>query len=290
MVTIKKNRLGLMGGAAVAALAFAGTAMADIGDNESLVVNGEIEMVIETDPPEHLQGVFDRIYSGWVFRSDETQAMQADDFENPGMIFADQAREAFDTVMGSEGNSCATCHENPESLADVRSTYPVWDEEHGTVQTVELQVNECMTERMGAEPYGYDSQEMRNMSALISSVGRGRIINVAMDGPAQETWEQGREIYYTRYGLLELSCANCHEQNYGNNIRADHLSQGQINAFPAYRLRNAQLNSVHGRFRGCIRDTRAETFAVGSPEFVALELYVATRGNGLTVEGPSIRN
>jgi sulfur-oxidizing protein SoxA len=31
---------------------------------------------------------------------------------------------------------------------------------------------------------------------------------------------------------------------------------------------------VHNRFRGCIRDTRAETFSIGSPEFVALELYV----------------
>jgi sulfur-oxidizing protein SoxA len=44
------------------------------------------------------------------------------------------------------------------------------------------------------------------------------------------TWEQGREIYYTRFGQLELSCANCHEQNYGNNIRADHLSQGRSTA------------------------------------------------------------
>ncbi|NVK58679.1 MAG: sulfur oxidation c-type cytochrome SoxA, partial [Rhodobacteraceae bacterium] len=84
--------------------------------------------------------------------------------------------------------------------------------------------------------------------------------------------------------------ANCHEQNYGNYIRADHLSQGQINAFPAYRLKNAKLNGVHDRFKGCIRDTRAETFSPGSPEFVALELYVASRGNGLDVEGPSVRN
>ena len=39
-------------------------------------------------------------------------------------------------------------------------------------------------------------------------------------------YEQGKEMYYTRYGQLELSCANCHEDNYGNMIRADHLSQG----------------------------------------------------------------
>jgi sulfur-oxidizing protein SoxA len=97
-------------------------------------------------------------------------------------------------------------------------------------------------------------------------------------------------MYYTRTGQLELSCANCHEDNYGNMIRADHLSQGQINGFPAYRLKNAKLNTVHARFKGCVRDTRAETYKPGSQDFVALELYVASRGNGLSVEGPSVRN
>jgi sulfur-oxidizing protein SoxA len=98
-----------------------------------------------------------------VFRSDETQAIQEDDFDNPAFIYVDQAMEAFNTEMGSEGNSCASCH-SPADFEMTRSTYPQWDEEHGTVQTVEMQVIECQTERMGMEePYGYDSQDMRNM-------------------------------------------------------------------------------------------------------------------------------
>jgi sulfur-oxidizing protein SoxA len=97
-------------------------------------------------------------------------------------------------------------------------------------------------------------------------------------------------MYYTRYGQLELACSNCHEDNWGNMIRADHLSQGQINGFPTYRLKNTQLNSVHGRFKGCIRDARAETFSPGSAELRALELYVAWRGTGLSIETPSVRN
>ena len=72
-------------------------------------------------------------------------------------------------------------------------------------------------------------------------------------------------------------------------IRADHLSQGQINGFPTYRLKNAGLVSIHNRFKGCIRDTRAETFSEGSDEFRALELYVASRGTGLSVETPAVR-
>ena len=199
--------------------------------------------------------------------------------------------EVFASEMGANGESCASCHEGgPESLAGVRAVYPKWDEERGEVQTIDMQINECLTERMGQEAWGLNDGAMRDMSALMSYVSRGHIVAVETGGPAAETWAMGEEIYYTRYGQLQLSCANCHEDNYDNMIRADHLSQGQINGFPTYRLKNAQLNSVQNRFRGCIRDTRAETFAIGSPEFIALELYVASRGNGLSIEGPSVRN
>lgn len=271
----------------VALLAPLGAAKAD--QDADLVINGEIEVTVRAEAPEHLENL-DQIFSGWTFRSAETQALQMDDFENPAMIFVDEAREAWETVEGEAGESCASCHGAPEDLAGVATQYPRWNEEAGEVRTMTMQVNACRTEQMGAEPWGYDKTEMLNMTALIASVSRGMPVNVAIDGPAQETWELGRDLYYTRTGQLDLSCANCHEDNYDNNIRADHLSQGMINGFPTYRLKNARLNGVHSRFRGCVRDTRAETYAVGSPEFVALELYVMSRSNGLDIEGPAVRN
>ncbi len=115
------------------------------------------------------------------------------------------------------------------------------------------------------------------MVALLASVSRGMPVNVASDGPARATWERGRELHCTRFGQLELSCANCHEDNDGTMIRADHLSQGHTNGFPTCRLKNTRLNAVHFRFRGCVRDTRVHAFTPGSPEFVAPELHVALR-------------
>ena len=265
----------------------AGMALAQ--DQTEFLINEEIAITVQTDAPEHLDNLRE-IRSGWTFRSPETQKLQMDDFENPGMIFADDARVAWNTVEGEAGESCASCHGEPEDLAGVRAVYPKWNEEAGEVRTLAMQIDACRTEQMQAEAFGMDSGPMLNMEALLASVSRGFPVNVAIDGPAQEMWEKGREIYYTRFGQLDLSCANCHEDNYDNLIRADHLSQGQINGFPTYRLKNARLNGVQGRFRGCIRDTRAQTFAVGSEEFIALELYVASRGNGLSVEGPSVRN
>ena len=274
--------------AMVGGLAFGSVATAD--EDANLVINGEDELVVRTAAPDHLKDNLDEVISGWVFRSDETQALQMDDFDNPGMIFVDQGADAWAAVDGSAGKSCASCHGEPDSMAGVRAVYPKWNEDAGEVRTLAMQINDCRENQMGAKPYGYTSGSMANMEALISVQSRGMPVNVAIDGPAQSTWEKGKELYYARTGQLELSCANCHEDNYGNYIRADHLSQGQINGFPVYRLKNAKLNGVHSRFKGCVRDTRAETYSPGSEDFIALELYVASRSNGLSVESPSVRN
>ena len=279
----------ILTGALMAALISTTGAIADPVDDK-LVINGETEIVTRTAAPAHVSDALDEVMSGWLFRKDGTRAMQADDFDNPGMIFVEQGMDTWETADGTEGKSCASCHNDLDSMAGVKATYPKWNEAAGKVMTLQMQVNDCRTERMGAEAWKYDSGKAINMEAALASVSRGMPVNVAIDGPAQSTWEQGKELYYTRTGQLELSCANCHEDSYGMMIRADHLSQGQINGFPVYRLKNTKLNGVHSRFKGCVRDTRAETYAPGSDEFVALELYVASRGNGLSVEGPSIRN
>lgn len=275
--------LSLTASACFALASFA--AQAD--ESASLVIDGE-ELVIKTKAPAHLQENLDEIYSGWVFRSDETQALQLDDFDNPAFVFLDQARDAYELVEGSAEKSCANCHENVEDFKGLRAKMPrVVD---GKVQTMEDQINTCRTEQMGAEPWKYSGGQMQSMVALIGLQSRGMPMNVKIDGDAKPFWEKGKEIYYTRHGQLNMACSNCHEDNYGNNIRADHLSQGQLNGFPTYRLKNAKLNAVHSRLFGCIRDVRAEPYKVGSDELRALELYVSSRSNGLSVETPSVRN
>lgn len=262
----------------------AGFALAD--ENANLIINDEVQMVTTTAAPDHLENLRE-IKSGWLFRTRETQSLQIDDFENPAMIFVDQAVDLFNAVDGSEGKSCASCHESVEGFEGFSASMPkVVD---GKVMVMEDFINGHRAEVMGAEPLKWSGADMQAMIALIGLQSRGMPVNVEIGGEAAPFWEQGKEMYYTRYGQLELSCANCHEDNYGNMIRADHLSQGQTNGFPTYRLKQAKLISRHNRFRGCIRDTRAETFAEGSDEFRALELYVASRGNGLSVETPAVR-
>ena len=279
---MKLTRVILAGVAAVALTAVA----AQSGEDAELVVEGE-QMVTKLDAPEGHP--LDEILSGWRFRTDETQALQTDDFDNPGMVFVEQAAELWDLPEGEAGKACADCHGDIESMKGVRAAMPKWNDAAEEVWSMENYINQCRTERMKAEAWKWDKEPMNGMVGYIGMQSRGMPVNVDVSGPAEAWFEEGKEMYYTRFGQLELSCASCHEDNYGNMIRADHLSQGQTNGFPTYRLKNTKLNSIHGRFKGCIRDTRAHTFNPGSREFRALELYTAWRGNGLSVETPSVR-
>jgi sulfur-oxidizing protein SoxA len=273
-------------------LALTGAAFADpVEDTLTITTEtDEITLTTKAAAPAHLDGVVSEIYSGWHFRDDDTRSMQKDDFDNPGMVFVDLGMDKWNEPIGANGESCAGCHNGPESMSGLRAVTPRVDEKTGKLMIVEDYINGCVTERMGQEAWGVTSNDMKNMLAVISLQSRGEPVNVAIDGAAAPFYEQGKEIYYTRYGQLEMSCANCHEDNYGNFIRADHLSQGQVNGFPVYRLKDAGILSAQQRFVGCVRDTRAETFKAGSDEFKALELYVASRGNGLSVEGVSVRH
>ncbi len=276
----------------VLGLALTGAALADPVEDTLTVEteDGSIDLVTTAPAPAYLDGALTTLHSGWLYRETDTRDMQRDDFDNPGMVFVDRGLDSWNKAQGVNGESCAGCHQGPETLAGLRAVTPRVDAKTGKLMTVENYIQSCVTERMGLEEWGWTGDKMKDMLALISLQSRGMAVNVAVDGPAASFWEAGKDIYYTRFGQLEMSCANCHEDKQGLFIRSDHLSQGQINGFPTYRLKDAGILSAQQRFVGCVRDTRAETFKPNSDEFKALELYVASRGNGLSVEGVSVRH
>lgn len=262
-------------------------AMADADDNTLMIDGNKISTKVAGPKGSPL----DELISGWHFALAETQEMQSDDFDNPAWSAIEQGEEQWSTVTGSEGKSCATCHDKAEdSMKGVRASMPKWDKDLGKPITLEQQINECRTDRMGAKKVKFDSSFMLAMASYVGVQSRGMPVNVDTSGPMAEWTEKGKKIYYTRVGQLDMACANCHEDNYGNYIRANHLSQGHINGFPVFRLKWQKLGSAHRRFKGCMKNIRAKPYKVGSDEFVALELYVASRGQGLSVETPAVRN
>jgi len=230
------------------------------------------------------------LYSGWHFRSPETQALQQDDFDNPGFLWVERGEELWKKVDGEAGKSCASCHNDAsKSMKGVGSQMPKWDANLKRPMTMEQRINSCRTKNMKAAEWKWESDNMLSMTSYIRNQSRGMPVNVQVDGPMKEWADKGKKLYYTRVGQLDMSCANCHEANYGKYIRADHLSQGQSNGFPLYRLKWQKLGSLHRRFSGCMKNIRAVPYKRGSDEFVALEIYLAHRGKGLQVETPAVR-
>lgn len=112
---------------------------------------------------------------------------------------------------------------------------------------------------------------------------------IEVDARVQVWVDRGREIHDTRRGQLNLSCASCHQDNWGQKLRGDTISQGQINAFPIFRLTWDGVGSRHRMFTWCMEAIRAEPHAYGSDAYLALETYLAQRGRGLPVETPGVR-
>lgn len=283
------KRLMMVAAAAVTATGMAVSAVWAEPVDDELVIDGEKKMITRTKAPEGHP--FDEVLSGWLYRTLETRALEADSFANPAMLYVDRGQEIWNTVDGEAGKSCASCHgDAAETMAGVGATYPKWDADAKRPINIELQIDKCRVNNMKAEPYKFDAADQKALTTYVKHQSLGQPMQVDLSqGDLQSWWEQGKEIYYTRYGQLNLACASCHEESNGKYIRADHLSQGNVNGFPTYRLKQANMVSLHNRFRGCIRDTRASFPAAFSDELMALEVYVTWRGTGLSIETPAVR-
>lgn len=257
--------------------------------DEKLMIDDELEIITRTAAPEGHP--LDEVISGWHYRTKETRALEADSFQNPGMLYVERGEEIWNTVEGDAGKSCASCHgDGEEFLKGIGANYPKWNADANKPFNLELQVDQCREENMQAKPYKFDAADQKALVTYIKHQSIGMPVEIDLSqGEMQEWWKQGEETYYTRTGQLNLACATCHEDYNGNYIRADHLSQGNVNGFPTYRLKQSAMVSLHNRFRGCIRDTRAEFPAAFSDELMALEVYVTWRGTGLSVETPAVR-
>jgi sulfur-oxidizing protein SoxA len=264
-------------------------ALAGGPSDDKLVIDGEIEIITRTAAPEGHP--LDEVISGWHYRTEETRALEADSFQNPGMLYVERGEEIWNTVEGAAGKSCASCHgDGSDFLKGLGANYPKWDEASKRPINIELQINACREANMEAKPYKFDAADQKALTTYIKHQSLGIPVEVDLtQGDMKSWWDKGEEIYYTRTGQLNLSCATCHEDYNGNYIRADHLSQGNVNGFPTYRLKQSSMVSLHNRFRGCIRDTRAEFPAAFSDDLMALEVYVTWRGSGLSVETPAVR-
>lgn len=230
------------------------------------------------------------------FLSEALRREQADLAINRGSLWVDQGAHVWTATPPSHNSeataakSCAGCHGAlSDAMKGVAARYPSIDRESGQLHNLETRINDCRTRRQHAPAYGYESDDLLALTAAIAVQSRGLAMSVKVDGAAAVHFETGRQWFHQRQGQLNVACSQCHSDNVGRKLRGDTISSGIGTGYPAYRLEWNGLGSLHRRLRACQIGVRAIDLAAGSPEHLALELYLAWRARGQVVETPAIR-
>ena len=256
----------------------------------ALYANGALGQERKSIPPKDKDNPLTELISGYEFTPLKARALQDDDFDNPGFAWVAQGERFWNEAEGAAGKSCSSCHGSAaDTMRGVGATYPKYQEAAKGVVNLEQRINLCRQTQMNAAPWPYGSDALLGMTAYLKLQSRGLPVDVKVDGPAHDSFELGQKLYNARIGQYGMSCAHCHNEHYNKNYRAELISQGHSNGFPAFQLKSQTFISLHQRLRGCYRDMRAQPYDLGSPEFVALELYLAWRGKGLPIETPAVR-
>jgi len=229
------------------------------------------------------------VRSGSDFLSPEMRRQQADETRNPAYFWVEQGQELF-AAKPAGSPSCLSCHAEPrQSLRGAATHYPQVDRTSGKLLNLETRIEQCRVDRQKQPAFGYESTELLALTAYLGSLSRGLPLDVATDGPAKPYYDAGKAFFERRQGQINLSCQQCHDDLVGKNLRGDTVSHGAGTAYPAYRLEWNTVGSLHRRLRACSLGVRATQFDYGSPEYLALELYLSGRAKGLPVETPGIR-
>ena len=232
----------------------------------------------------------DKVQSGLAFTGPEILELQADDFANPALPYLDKGAKLWSQAAGKADKSCESCHADiNSSMKGVATRYPAIDKASKKLFNLEDRIRSCRTKQQKASDWPLESDELLAVSLYVTSASNGMPVQANIDGAAKPHFENGQKIFMTRQGQMNMACTQCHDQRYGIKLYTDRLSQGQPNAYPAYRIEWQSLASLERRLRFCYNGVRAEVPAWGHGVMRDISLYLMWRAQGLNIEVPSVR-
>jgi sulfur-oxidizing protein SoxA len=229
-------------------------------------------------------------HSGHDDMSRETRAMQDDDTANPGILSVLDGEALWNRKTGAANRSCADCHHDAsQSMKGVAARYPAFDPDSGKPVDLEERINVERITRQQAPPLRPENNEMLALAAFVARQSRGEPIAPPNDERLVPFVAAGRAFFNKRQGQLNLSCAQCHDDNWGKRLAGNIVPQGHPTGYPVYRLEWQSLGSLQRRLRNCISGMRAEVPDYDSAEYINLELFLMQRARGMPVETPAVR-
>lgn len=224
-----------------------------------------------------------------MYSGASTRAMQQDDSLNPAMLWVKDGQAAWQRSSAGIA-SCASCHGDAAiSMRGVAARYPVFDVLLKRPLDLQGRINQCRERHQKTTSWRAESAELLGLEAYLALQSRGMPIAPPTDARLDAWRQRGKERYFQRMGQLDLSCAQCHDQQAGLRLGSAVIPQAHPDGYPVYRLEWQGVGSLTRRLRNCMSGVRAESFPPGSPELVELELYLATRAAGMQLEAPGVR-
>lgn len=228
--------------------------------------------------------------SGYEFMGRETRAMQDDEATNPAVLWLLDGEALWKKKEGAAGKACADCHGDArESMRGAAARYPAWDARRGRVLGMEQRVQVCRVERQQAPALAWEGRELLALAAYLGRQSRGMPVQPEANDKANPSRDAGRGLFFQRQGQLNLSCAHCHDDQWGKSLAGVAIPQAHPTGYPLYRLEWQGVGSLQRRIRNCMTGIRAEPYTFGAQEHVDLELYLMWRARGMRMETPAVR-
>ncbi len=232
----------------------------------------------------------DQRRSGYADLGSDTKAMQDDDAINPASLWLLDGETLWNRKVGTANRSCADCHGDAvASMKGVAARYPAFSPVQTRPIDLEQRINLCRVEHQQAPELTFESRDLLALTAYIGRQSRGMPIVQENNERLAPFIKAGRELFTRRIGQIDMSCAQCHDDNWGKHVASSLIPQGQPNGYPIYRLEWQNLGSLQRRLRNCTIGMRAEPYDYGAIENVEMELYLMWRARGLAIETPAVR-
>ena len=174
-------------------------------------------------------------------------------------------------------------------MKGVAARYPAFDDKLQRPITLNQRINQCRQQQQQAPALRPESEELLGLESYLALQSRSMPIAPPDDARLKPFQQRGEQRFMQRMGQLNLSCAQCHDDNAGGRLGSSLIPQAHPMGYPVYRLEWQALGSLQRRLRNCMSGVRAEPFAYGAQELVELELYLAARARGMPGETPGVR-
>ncbi len=220
--------------------------------------------------------------SGRDTMSPALRTLQADDTQHPAQLALAQGQELW-----REGQkSCASCHGEPETLRGAAARYPAWD--HGLID-LPGRIQRCRVRHQQQPAWAPEAEPLLALAALVAQQSRGLLLQPPRGPELDAAAARGQQLFTTRIGALNLSCAQCHDERAGLRLGGSLIPQGHVDDYPVFRLEWQALGSLQRRLRGCLSGVRATVWDWDGAELLALETYLSRRSAGMAVQAPGVR-